>query len=238
MESRREEKVAGKKDSMPRSTRGDQERPGARRAAAPERRALDLVIKADTMGACEAVEAALGKIPGADRRIRLIHRGVGAISKSDVLLAATASRLVLGFGVDTAPKVWAAARQMGVDILLFDVIHDLVEAVTQRLQSPDPAKTARDLEKVMGQGVIVALFKSSRRGIIIGCEIKDGIFRVGSSFRVISAMGAVYSGVIHSMQIERKPISEAHKGQQVGIKIPDWKEARVGDLVEVYEKPP
>ncbi len=91
---------------------------------------------------------------------------------------------------------------------------------------------------MIGQGVIIALFKSSRRGIIIGCEIKDGIFRVGSSFRVISAMGPVYSGVIHSMQIDRNPVLEAHKGQHVGIKIPDWKEARVGDLVEVYEKTP
>ncbi len=132
--------MAVKKDPTPRSPHRDREKPGARRAAAPEQRSLDLVIKADTMGACEAVEAALGKIPGADRRIRVIHRGVGAISKSDVLLAATASRLVLGFGVDTAPKVPAAAREMGVDILLFEVIHDLVEAVTQRLQPPAPAK--------------------------------------------------------------------------------------------------
>lgn len=226
--------MAPKKNAKPPPAHGDRGETGAGRKTPPEPRPLDVVIKADTVGACEAVEAALGKIPKADGRIRVIHRGVGAVSKSDVLLAATASRLVLGFGVDTAPRVSAVAREMGVEILLFDVIHDLVDAVAQRLkflQSPSPPQ---ETEKVIGHGVIIALFKSSRRGVIIGCEIRDGVFRVGSPFRVISAMGPVYAGVIQSMQIDRNPVSEAPKGRQVGIKISDWKEARVGDLVEVY----
>ncbi|MEJ5365890.1 MAG: hypothetical protein WHS86_12360 [Desulfosoma sp.] len=200
-------------------------------------RPLELVIKADTVGTCEAIEAALQKIKSVERPIAVIHRGVGPVSKSDVLLAATASRLVLGLGVETAPKVTAAARDMGVDILLFDVIHELVDAVAARA-APLKAeeRTPRETEKVLGQGTIIALFKSSRRGIIIGCEITQGVFRVGAPFRVISAMGPVYAGRIQSMQIERTPVTEASRGRQVGIKIPDWKEARVGDLVEVYEK--
>lgn len=218
------------------SPQRDREKTGAQRPAPREPRPLDVVIKADTVGACEAVESALEKIPGAHRPIRVIHRGVGAVSKSDVLLAATGSRLVLGFGVGTAPKVSAAAREMGVEILLFNVIHDLVDAVAERLKPSGPVGTPQETEKVVGQGVIIALFKSSRHGIIIGCEIQNGVFRVGSPFRVISAMGPVYAGVIQSMEIDRKPVSEAPKGRQVGIKIPDWKEARVGDLVEVYAK--
>ncbi|MGQ9485496.1 MAG: hypothetical protein ACUVSA_11160 [Desulfosoma sp.] len=84
--------------------------------------------------------------------------------------------------------------------------------------------------------MIIALFESSRHGIIIGCEITDGVFRVGAPFRVISAMGPDYAGFIQSMQVDRNPVKEAGKGRQVGIKIPDWKGARLGDLVEVYEK--
>lgn len=228
--------MTAKKNTTPTLPHRDRERTGAQRAASREPRPLDVVIKADTVGACEAIESALEKISGVYRPIRVIHRGIGAVSKSDLLLAATGSRLALGFGVGTAPKVSAAAREMGVEILLFNVIHDLVDAVAERLKLSGPAKTPQETEKVVGQGVIIALFKTSRRGIIIGCEIQNGVFRVGSPFRVISAMGPVYASVIQSMEINRNPVSEAPIGRQVGIKIPDWKEARVGDLVEVYAK--
>ncbi len=203
----------------------------------PSKETLELVIKADTVGTCEAIEKALENLTAKGHSIRIIHRGVGTVSKSDILMAATGSRLVLGLGVNLGPKVAAIARDMGVEILLFEVIHDLVETVSARLshtrqvqsQTPEP-------EKILGQGKIIALFKSSRHGIIIGCEITEGVFRLGAPFRVFSAMGPVYAGVIQSMQIDRNPVKEAGKGKQVGIKIPDWKEAHVGDLVEVYEK--
>lgn len=199
--------------------------------------ALEVVIKADTVGTCEAIEAALEKIGAKGMPIKVIHRGVGTVSKSDVLMAASASRLVLGLGVDLGPKVALVAREMGVEILLFDVIHDLVDALAARVSpAPEAPSGPAASEKILGQGTIIALFKSSRHGIIIGCDITEGVFRLGAPFRVISAMGPVYSGVIQSMQIDRNPVKEAAKGRQVGIKIPDWKGARLGDLVEVYEK--
>lgn len=209
--------------------------PLSQRSAA--RNALEVVIKADTVGTCEAIETALHKLGSKGQPINVVHRGIGAVSKSDVLMAATASRLILGQGVDLGPKVAAVARDMGVEILLFHVIHDLVAAVAARVSSaPQAASGSTISEKILGQGMIIALFKSSRHGIIIGCEITDGVFRVGAPFRVISAMGPVYAGFIQSMQVDRNPVKEAVKGRQVGIKIPDWKGARLGDLVEVYEK--
>ncbi|MEJ5349404.1 MAG: hypothetical protein WHS46_12035 [Desulfosoma sp.] len=198
---------------------------------------LEVVIKADTVGTCEAIEKALENLTAKGHSIRIIHRGVGTVSKSDILMAATGSRLVLALGVDLGPKVAAIARDMGVEIFLFDVIHDLVDAVTARIfQTRQVQSQTAEPEKILGQGKIIALFKSSRHGIIIGCEITEGIFRLGAPFRIFSAMGPVYAGVIQSMQIDRNPVKEAGKGKQVGIKIPDWKEAHLGDLVEVYEK--
>ncbi|MGQ9668729.1 MAG: hypothetical protein ACUVWY_00990 [Desulfosoma sp.] len=209
--------------------------PLSQRSAA--RDALEVVIKADTVGTCEAIETALHKLGSKGQPIKVIHRGIGTVSKSDVLMAATASRLILGLGVDLGPKVAVVARDMGVEILLFHVIHDLVAAVAARVSSaPQTASGSTMSEKILGQGMIIALFESSRHGIIIGCEITDGVFRVGAPFRVISAMGPDYAGFIQSMQVDRNPVKEAGKGRQVGIKIPDWKGARLGDLVEVYEK--
>jgi translation initiation factor IF-2 len=82
---------------------------------------------------------------------------------------------------------------------------------------------------------VIALFKSSRKGIIIGCEILDGYLAQGKRFRLISAMGPVYSGSIESMQIERKAVQKATRGAQLGIKIRDFKNARIGDLVESFQ---
>lgn len=198
---------------------------------------LEVVIKSDTVGTGEAIEAAVESLNRGGPRVKIVHRGVGSISKSDVLLAATASRLLLGLGVDLAPKVAEAARNMGVEIHLFELIQDLLNALEVRSAPPPKGDVAPEAERIVGHGKIIALFKSSRRGIIIGCEITEGVFREGGRFRIISAMGPVYSGVIQSMQIDRKPVKEASRGRQVGIKIPDWKEAKIGDLVEVYETP-
>lgn len=194
---------------------------------------LEVVVKADSVGSCEAVVKALEEIEAPPVAVRVIHQGVGPISKSDVLMAATGSKLILGFEVDQAPKVESFARQNGVTILRFDVIYALVGEVERRARSMVPAPTATQ-EEIFGKGRIIALFKSSRKGVIIGCEITEGTFAQGRKFRVISAMGPVYAGVVQSMQIDRRPVREAHAGDQVGIKIPDWNEARIGDLVEIY----
>jgi translation initiation factor IF-2 len=197
---------------------------------------LELIVKADTVGTCEAMETALQKLSGPEATVRVLHKGVGPITKTDVLLAATASRLVLGFGVGIAPKVDVAARDMGVELITDERLQRLVDAVSARIKALWPSPEPKETEEIVGQGTIIALFKSSRRGIIIGCEITEGVFRVGAPFRVISAMGPVYTGNIQSMQIDRKPVQEARKGQQVGIKISDWNQARLGDLVECLEK--
>uniref|UniRef100_A0A831ZXV6 Translation initiation factor IF-2 n=1 Tax=Desulfacinum infernum TaxID=35837 RepID=A0A831ZXV6_9BACT len=206
------------------------------RSAQDKARRLDLVVKADTVGTCEAMETALQKLSGPEATVRVLHKGVGSITKTDVLLAATASRLVLGFGVGIAPKVDVAARDMGVELITDERLQRLVDAVSARLRSLVAPHEPKEAEEIVGQGTIIALFKSSRRGIIIGCEITEGVFRVGTPFRVISAMGPVYTGNIESMQIDRKPVQEARKGQQVGIKISDWNQAHIGDLVEAYAK--
>jgi len=197
-------------------------------------RALEVVLKADTAGTCEAVKGLLERLSKAGREVRVIRSAPGEVTKNDVLLAATAGKLVVGFHVGVSPKVEEAARTMGVEILTSDVVHELEAAVLKRVQSP--RKKDAGEEELVGQGRIIALFKSSRKGIIIGCEITQGRFVVGRPFRVISAMGPVYEGVIQSMQMDRRPVQEAGVGAHVGIKIADWNRAKEGDLVEVFTR--
>ena len=89
-------------------------------------------------------------------------------------------------------------------------------------------------EKILGSAKVVALFKGSRKGIILGCQVEEGRLQTGDRFRVIAAMGPVYSGVIESLHIERNAVSKASAGQQVGLKIRDSKAVKIGDSVESF----
>lgn len=194
---------------------------------------LDVVLKCDTYGSVEAVTAAIGKIRAPSVQVRIIYSGVGDVSKSDLLMALTASKLVVGFNVGVMAKGEQWVKEHGGEARLYKVIFRLVEDLTQIARSLAPIKEAE--ERISARGIIVALFKSSQRGIIIGCEVQEGALAVGKQFRIISAMGPIYSGKIESLQADRKSIREARAGQRVGIKIDDFNKARIGDLLECYE---
>ncbi|MBI5442381.1 MAG: hypothetical protein HY900_14350 [Deltaproteobacteria bacterium] len=200
--------------------------------AAPPR--LEVVLKSDTAGTLEAITSALSRADLSGVELRLIERGIGDVAKSDLLMAGTASRLVLGFQVGVRPKVEELAREHGVEVRLYDVIYRLVqdvESVAKRLVPAEPR------EEVLGKARVIALFKSSRKGIIIGCEVLEGRLLKGRHFRLISAPGTIYEGVIESLHIEHNTVTEARAGQKVGLKLADFKKAQVGDWVECYDPP-
>ncbi|MCU0587280.1 MAG: hypothetical protein MUF52_03905 [Syntrophobacteraceae bacterium] len=193
---------------------------------------LEVVLKCDSIGSVEAVESILHKLAVPSVPIHVIHSGVGAVSKSDLVMALNGSRLVLGFNVPVMPKLEQWVKEHGVEVRLYRVIYRLVDDVRKTAESFVPSEPE---EKVTGRGKIIALFKSSHRGIILGCQVNEGALSQGSSFRIISAMGPVYSGKIASLHIEQDEVREARPGQQVGIKIEDFNQARIGDLVECFE---
>ena len=90
-------------------------------------------------------------------------------------------------------------------------------------------------EIITGKAKVIALFKSSRKGIILGCEVLEGTLSVGKRFRIVSAMGPVYTGKIESLHIQKDRVKEAHPHQQVGLKVIGLKKASIGDLVECFE---
>lgn len=204
----------------------------------PPERTLEIVLKCDTSGTAEAVSAHLKTLGGPDALLKIIHSGVGQVSKSDLLMAATASKLVLGFDVGVAPKLDHLAKEYGVEVRLYNVIYSLARDLKDILGTLSAVKVEEMEQKVTGTAKVIALFKSSTKGIILGCEVLEGTLAVGRTFRVITAMGAAYSGRIESLQIESKPMNEAKVGQQVGLKISDFKDVKVGDLVECYARVP
>lgn len=203
-------------------------------AAKPAPR-LEIVLKCDSIGSTEAVLTALSgiKMPGVD--IEVVRSGVGAVSQSDVLMAETASRLIIGFQVGVVPGLEKSVRERRVDVRLYDIIYALSDDIRAVAEGMVPDSSG---DEITGSGRVIALFKSTRKGIIVGCEVQEGHLAVGQHFRIISAMGPIYSGIIESLHIAEKTVQKATPGQKVGIKIKNFNLAKVGDLVESYRPPP
>ncbi len=196
---------------------------------------LEIVLKCDALGSVEAVTNSLGALTVPDVDISVIHSGIGAISKSDVLFAETASRLIVGFQTGVMHSLDKVLREHRVEVRLYDVIYNLIDdikAVAGNLVPHFPE------DQIIGSGKIIALFKSSRKGIILGCEVLEGVFAIGERFRVISAMGPVYEGAIESLHVGDTAVKKAVPGQQAGIRIKHFSTAEIGDLVESFRPAP
>ena len=192
-------------------------------------------MKCDVAGTAEAISASLAQINVSGVQIDLIQTGIGNISKSDVLMARTGSKLVLGFNVNITPKLEQEIKEFGVEVRLYDTIYKLTDDMRKIAQSfiiKEPE------EKISGKARVIATFKTSRKGMIIGCEVYEGSIEMGKDFRVITAMGPAYLGKIASLQIENQSVKAGKPGQQVGIKLEGWNKAKFGDLVECYESLP
>lgn len=192
---------------------------------------LEVVLKSDAAGTEEAINAGLIAIQVPGVEIVNIQSGVGNVSKSDILMARTGSRLVVGFNVDITPKLQSDIKEHGVEVRLYDTIYKLTEDITKiagNMLSREPE------EKITGKARVIATFKGNRKETIIGCEVLEGIIELGKKFRVITAMGSAYSGKISSLQVERRNVKIGKPGQQIGIKISNWDKAKIDDLVECY----
>ena len=193
---------------------------------------LEIVLKCDVAGTAEAISASLAEIEIPGVKIDLIQIGVGKISKSDVLMARTGSKLVIGFNVDIMPKLKQEIKEFGVEVRLYDTIYKLTEDIRKIARSFNIAPPA---EKITGKAKVIATFKPGPKGMVIGCEVLEGAIELGKEFRVITAMGPAYFGKITSLQIEKQNVKSGRPGQQVGIKLVGWNKARVDDLVECFE---
>jgi len=194
---------------------------------------LEIVLKSDFVGTQEAVHAAISEIQDPRVEIEIIHSGVGAVTKFDLQMALTGSKLVLGFNVDIMPQIRLMSQEQGVEIRLYSVIYRLVKDLEEIAESL--IQVEAEEEVITGEAKVIALFKSGRKGIILGCKVLKGTLALGKDFRIISAMGPVYQGKIDSLHIEANVVTEAKVGQQVGMKIPDFRNGRIGDLVECFK---
>jgi len=192
---------------------------------------LEIVIKCGTDGSRAAIEKALREKLPSQVSLAIIHNGVGPVNKNDILLATTASRLIVGFEVGVNPHLDEELRRNGVEVRLYQVIYRLLEDL---LALEASLLVEADAEQILGQAKVVALFKGTRHGVILGCEVTAGRLAVGERFRLIGAMGPIYSGKVESLHIEKSEVRAAIPPQRVGLQVHDFQRAAVGDLIESF----
>ncbi|HEY3114521.1 MAG TPA: translation initiation factor IF-2 [Gemmatimonadaceae bacterium] len=198
-----------------------------------QKRTLRIVIKADQGGPAEALADALGQLSQEEVSVDVIHRGVGAITESDILLARASGAIIVGFHVRPDNNARAAAEREGVEIKLYKIIYEAVEDVRAALEG---MLRPEEKEVVLGEAEVRELFKVPRMGVIAGCSVRSGVINRQGRIRVIRDGVEVYDGNIASLRRFKDDVKEVREGFECGIGIENFNDIKVGDVLECYRK--
>ena len=203
-----------------------------RRIAVGNFQELNVIIKADVDGSAEALGDALLKLTTEKIQLNVVHKAVGQITESDVLLATASDAIIVGFQVRPSVNAKRLAEQEGIDIRLYSVIYKAIE----ELESAMEGMLAPEYEEsVTGNAEIREVFKISKVGTVAGCMIIDGkVFR-DNKVRLIRDGVVVYEGELASLKRFKDDVKEVAKGYECGLQIKNYNDIRIGDIVECFE---
>ena len=198
-----------------------------------EAQELLLILKGDGAGSVEALEDALSKIEVSDEvSLRVIDRGVGAITETNVSLAAASKAVIIGFTVRPTPHAAQMADRENVDMRFYSVIYsaiDEIEAALKGMLKPIFA------EEIRGQAEIREIFRSSKFGNIAGCMVTDGTIRRNASARLLRDGVVVATSSIASLRREKDDATEVREGFECGLTLHNFNDIRIGDVIETFE---
>ena len=192
---------------------------------------LNVVLKADVQGSCEALKQSIGKIENEEARVVIIHSGVGAVNESDVLLAQASNAVIVAFNVKPEAKAKTLAEHNKVEILQCSIIYQCLEDLERRLKGLMAPKYQ---EKVIGHAEIRKLFKISSIGTICGSYVLDGKIMRNAKARLMRNGEVVVETEIETLQLGKDSAKEVNKGYECGIKLKDFNDVAELDVIEAY----
>jgi len=199
--------------------------------SAAGKKILRLVLKCDAQGSVEALTTALKQIESKKVDLEMIHAGVGPISESDILLASASSAVVIGFNTKVENMAVSAAKSEGVQIKLYSIIYELLDQIKDAMAGLlDPEFR----ETVLGHAEVKQVFELSK-GIVAGCLVTDGRIARTARARVIRKRQPVYDGGLSTLRRFQDDVKEVRSGLECGIKLGDFSEYQVGDIIECYQ---
>src|SRR6516165_7301886 len=195
------------------------------------RKEFPLVVKADVQGSIEAIVGALEKLSTDEVAARVIFAGVGGITESDVTLAEASNAAVIGFNVRAHKEAREAAERDGIEIRYYDIIYNLVDDV-KKAMSGLLAPTLR--ETMLGNAVILEIFKVSKVGNVAGCRVTEGTVERGANVRLIRDSVVVHQGKLSQLKRFKDDAREVLAGQECGMAFENYQDMKVGDTIECY----
>lgn len=196
-----------------------------------EMKELNLIVKADVQGTVEAMAASLMKIDVEGVNVKIIHTGAGAITESDISLAAASNAIVIGFNVRPDINAKRAAEEEGVDIRLHRIIYKVIEEIEQAMKGMlDP----EFVEKIIGQAEVRQTIKVSKVGTIAGSYVTEGKVTRDSGVRVIRDNVVIFEGELDTLKRFKDEVKEVAKGYECGITITNFNDIKEGDIIEAY----
>jgi len=204
-----------------------------RRLAIGDFQELNIIVKGDVDGSIEALSDSLQKLSTDEIQINIIHKAVGQISESDILLASASDAIIVGFQVRPSATARKLAEKEQVDIRLYSIIYAAIEEIKDAMEgmlSPDVK------EEVTGNLEIRETFKISKVGTIAGCYVLDGHIKRNSNVRLIRDGVVIYTGLLGSLKRYKDDVKEVRKGYECGLNIQNFNDIKTGDQIEAYEE--
>jgi translation initiation factor IF-2 len=204
----------------------------ARSADEAEAQTLNLVLKADVQGSLEAITEALRKLSTDKVRIEVIHGGAGAISETDIMLAAASNAIIIGFNVRPTAKVKEVAEQEHVDIRFYDIIYKLVDEIRSAMTGM-LAPVSREV--YLGQAEVRDTFSLPKIGVIAGCFVQDGKMLRTAGIRLLRDGVVIHTGKVASLRHFKEDVREVPRGMECGIGLENYHDIKVADIIEAFE---
>ena len=200
--------------------------------AAGEAEELPVVIKTDVHGSLEAIRAAFDKLATEQVRVRILTAGVGAISESDVSLAAASNAMVIGFNVRAIPQARDLAKRDGIEIRYHSIIYELIDEVKGAmggLLSPEQQ------ESFIGYAEIRQVFSVSKQGKVAGCMVTEGIIKRGCKVRLLRDNVVIHEGSLKTLRRFKDEVKEVRDGMECGMAFDNYSDIQEGDMIECFE---
>ena len=192
---------------------------------------LNIILKGDVDGSVEALSDSLQKLTTEEIQVNIIHKGVGQISESDVLLATASQAILVGFQVRPSAQARKLAEKEEVEIRMYSIIYDAINEIRDAMEGMLSAEVK---EEIMGTAEIRETFKISKVGTIAGCMVTDGVIERSNDVRIIRDGVVVYTGKLGSLKRFKDDAKEVRQGFECGLNIEKFNDIKVGDVVEAF----
>lgn len=193
---------------------------------------LGLIIKSDVQGSYEALATSLQKLSTAEVKVNIIHTGVGAISESDVNLAAASKGVLIGFNVRADTGARKLIETLGIDVRYYNIIYEAVDEIKAALGG---MLAPEQKESMIGTVEIREVFRISKVGAIAGCYVQDGLIKRNSLVRVLRNNVIIHTGELDSLKRFKDDVKEVKNNFECGLSLKNFNDIEVGDILEVYE---